>query len=276
MTLRIGWLQDNIMQPVSGARTSATLLRQMAPPEVTILEIDPQALPLRRKLAVDAFVALKCDTYPPETVEFIDGKPLVTSLRDIWRSQGSSIVRQYLLDESRLVLFLSELHVSAFPYRVRAPVEICPPPFDVPWMQEQHHEYCYGPRSGTCWVGSYEYSKGVGETIGWANRTQTQVDFYGAGQLAPRDTPFTRNCGFLEPGHVLETMGRYKQFVYQPMLPDPFGRTVVEAAIMGCQLTLNDKVGCGSRALDFAFAILAGDYDAGKRFWERALQEVGT
>ena len=57
--------------------------------------------------------------------------------------------------------------------------------------------------------------------------------------------------GKLPYAQIPDIMNRAKNFVYLPRWPEPQGRVVVEAALSGCNLILNDNVG----AMSFPFDI---------------------
>jgi hypothetical protein len=61
-------------------------------------------------------------------------------------------------------------------------------------------------------------------------------------------------------------MNRAKNFVFLPRWPEPQGRVVVEAALSGCNLIVNENVG----ALSFPFDISNPENirNAEELFWE--------
>lgn len=69
-------------------------------------------------------------------------------------------------------------------------------------------------------------------------------------------------------------MNRARNFVFLPRWPEPQGRVVVEAAMCGCNLICNDKVG----ALSFDFPLSSPEYfrDADLEFWLELERRVGA
>jgi hypothetical protein len=61
-------------------------------------------------------------------------------------------------------------------------------------------------------------------------------------------------------------MNRAKNFVFLPRWPEPQGRVVVEAALSGCKLIVNENVG----AMSFPFDIANPENmkDSKRIFWE--------
>jgi len=61
-------------------------------------------------------------------------------------------------------------------------------------------------------------------------------------------------------------MNRAKNFVYLPRWPEPQGRVVVEAALSGCNLIVNENVG----AMSFPFDISVAENveDSATIFWD--------
>jgi hypothetical protein len=62
-------------------------------------------------------------------------------------------------------------------------------------------------------------------------------------------------------------MNRAKSFVFLPRWPEPQGRVVIEAALCGCRLITNDRVG----ATSFPFDISRIDHFKGATadFWDK-------
>lgn len=50
-------------------------------------------------------------------------------------------------------------------------------------------------------------------------------------------------CGKVEPENVYKILGEYETFVFLPDDIEPYGRTVIEAWLAGCELVINGNVG---------------------------------
>lgn len=73
--------------------------------------------------------------------------------------------------------------------------------------------------------------------------------------------------GYVEHGKIQEYFNRAKNFVHLPEWPEPLGRVVVEAALCGCNLILNERVGAAS--FGFELADPNNYQDSLDMFWER-------
>lgn len=82
--------------------------------------------------------------------------------------------------------------------------------------------------------------------------------FYGqnihfAGKIYPGiNLDFGTYHGAIPYDQVPTLMNRAKNFVFLPRWPEPQGRVVIEAALSGCQLITNDKVGATSFDFDIS------------------------
>jgi len=81
---------------------------------------------------------------------------------------------------------------------------------------------------------------------------------------------FGTDHGQVAPQAVADWMNRAQEFVYLPRWPEPQGRVVVEAALCGCQLTLNQQVGAASFGVDLSEP--KHSQGAAEEFWERLEQ----
>lgn len=84
------------------------------------------------------------------------------------------------------------------------------------------------------------------------------------------ELPFVEYTGFVPYERMPEYFNRAKNFVYLPRWPEPQGRVVVEAALCGCNLITNEKVGATS--FDFDISIKENLSGAVSEFWYRVKQ----
>jgi len=78
--------------------------------------------------------------------------------------------------------------------------------------------------------------KGPGRVIEWGE-ANGGLDVFGGGPFAPPGSePVEYDC-------MPELLARYKRFVFLPLVLEPFGRLVVEAAAAGCEIVTNRLVG---------------------------------
>jgi len=91
-------------------------------------------------------------------------------------------------------------------------------------------------------------------------------DIHIVGKVAPGITlDFGTSYGRLDYSEVARLMTRAQNFVFTPRWPEPQGRVVVEAALSGCNLILNDNVGAASFPFDLSDA--SNYVDSAELFW---------
>jgi len=163
-----------------------------------------------------------------------------------------------ILNNSKRVVFLSALHKDVFMWmfgkigkrRTRLiPAMVNPIPFmGLEPIQDRE----------ALWVGTYERHRGVRSAMEWAEENETEVDFYGLG----RPFSYLRNseyCHIKNPVPVVEIpklMAHYKKLVIFPLeidghdgLPvycEACSRVAIEAAMAGCEVIHNDRLGVAS------------------------------
>jgi glycosyltransferase involved in cell wall biosynthesis len=92
-------------------------------------------------------------------------------------------------------------------------------------------------------------------------------EIFMVGDIHPKiKLDFGRHLGKLPYHEIPSIMNRAKNFVFLPRWPEPQGRVVVEAALSGCNLIVNENVG----ALSFPFDISNPENirNAEELFWE--------
>lgn len=95
--------------------------------------------------------------------------------------------------------------------------------------------------------------------IGPENMRDDDRFWYRVGQIEYRDMP--------------TFMNRAKNFIFLPRWPEPMGRVVIEAALCGCNLVTNAKVGATS--FDFDISDPKNLRGAADEFWERVEETIG-
>ena len=77
---------------------------------------------------------------------------------------------------------------------------------------------------------------------------------------------FAEYTGFIPYEEMPEYFNRAINFIYLPRWPEPQGRVVIEAALCGCNLIVNENVGATS--FDFNIAEKQNLVGAIDEFWE--------
>ena len=92
--------------------------------------------------------------------------------------------------------------------------------------------------------GDLNYLKGGNAYIDYAlEHPKQKFTVYGTNRLR-REMP--ENISFHNPvanTEVLEILGKTKQFICQPVWPEPSGRLAAEAFLSGCEMITNDRIG---------------------------------
>lgn len=124
--------------------------------------------------------------------------------------------------------------------------------------------------------GDLNYLKGGNAYIDYAlEHPKLNFTVYGTNRIR-REIP--ENISFHNPvanTEVLEILGKTKQFICQPVWPEPSGRLAAEAFLSGCEMITNDRIGT------FSFEFYPHDKEqaikeikqAPENFWN-AIQEI--
>lgn len=113
-------------------------------------------------------------------------------------------------------------------------------------------------------VGVLSEAKGLSEM----RRRFRDKDIYLIGKIARGErVDFGHYLGAVPYEEIPRYMNRARNFVFLPRWPEPQGRVVVEAALCGCNLITNDKVG----ALSFDFPLTDGARlrNSDVEFWKK-------
>ena len=227
--MKLAWLADSF-ELAGGAELTAAEFRAAAPAGVQIVACAPGEL--ETLSSCEAVCLHNTVTYPAETIEALEGKPVLRYWHDMAWADGPIV--QWSLKHA-VSVFTSPLHRDRFPHEAPAGARCIPPPVrlgEVPRRKRSR---------GACWLGSGQHAgKGVLQACEWAEANEP-VDFWGPVELA--ETPRVRVKGVVPHDHVPTILRLYERFVFLPTHPEPFGRAVVEAWAAGCELIVNRNVG---------------------------------
>lgn len=235
----IGWLHDDI-GIVGGAERSERALRDATPEWVDAIVLCP---PNRRPPLVDAFVIQNSLTYEAQWIEVLSQVPVIKVIRDGWHT-GSLLLRRWILDNARLLIFGSEPHLQEFSFPFKADCTLAPPPVDIARFEQAARPDA--DRKGNVYVGRLEPGKGVAEAVDWALRCGEPLDIWGQ-TLIPylNRSELPSQIRFMGPAEYEDVPGIFgaaKRFVFYPARVESFSRTTVEAWAAGCELLVNDNV----------------------------------
>lgn len=236
--MKIGWLGDRII--TGGTEMSCDDFKAAAPDWVSEIVDCPASK--RPPPDIDAFIAESCVTYREQWTDELWDKPVICRISDQWPF-GSTIFKRWLLDNARLLTFNSPIHRERFHYEIKAPWCLVPAPVDM----ERFRQAAQEERSGNVCVGRVEPAKGTHMAIDWALRTGEPLRLYGkeqSGYILWSELPERiRYMGELAYAEVPQILGSAQRFVFFPIGPESFGRTVAEASAAGCELVVDGDIG---------------------------------
>jgi len=238
--VKIGWLHDDL-GIVGGAELSERTLRAGAPEWAEIVLCPPNKRPPED---IEAFIIQNCTAYPVKWIEVLEKVPVIKQNRDAWWS-GSIVLRRWLLDNAKLLLFSSQMQADNYEHWYENEYAVVPPPVNLDMFREA--ALPDDKRQGTIWVGRTDPGKGLHTALDWAWREQEPIDIYG--DLSIRYINFAELGGLARfhgraPYESLPAIyGAAKRYVFFPTHKEPFGRTVAEAWASGCELLVDGFIG---------------------------------
>lgn len=221
---RIGWIND-VPPYIGGAELTQRDFKAGAPEGVEIIDCFPGEV----VEGLDYYVAHNITDFIP--AHFPELK------RVTWYHHDLSC---YIDPEVRALLHKQAKHIFCSPmHREKYGLDgECIPPFiDLQALKPPRQSK--RRRKGTCSIAQWRGpTKGAGLVEKWAAENGP-VDVYGPPYFAP-DLDYK---GELEPRQVVNKLWEYQTFVFLPIAPEPFCRTVAEAWAAGCDVITNRLVG---------------------------------
>lgn len=228
-----------------GAEISAVSSLRKLPNKIKVTGIPPATL--FNPDQFDGFLLNNTTMYGPEMMQMLKGKPVIKVLHDNWETEYP-INRTWMINNAHL-FYSSPLHLDILKRwnLDLSRMSMVPQPIDYVEMynlkqkgSSQRVPYTY------MWAGRYVSGKGFDQTRRWAiQRGIDQVDCFGS---RPYKVPVTLKPPMIDKGVVpwstlMERMLMYENLVFHPEVPEPFGRVVAEAYLMGMKIYTNEKVG---------------------------------
>ena len=184
-------------------------------------------------------------------------------------------------DNSLLNIFVSPLHhieyKRAYKYNVKnifyqnSPVDT--KKFYIKDIDRKHNE--------VMWVGQLVSHKGINNVAEYAKENplvKLKVYGFGTERLLNRFNGLdnVEFLGEIDHDKIPEEYNKFGSFIHLPEWKEPFGRTILEAYLCGCDLIVNDNLGCMSFGWDY------GDYESIKKecknspnkFWKAILNVI--
>ncbi|WP_290795050.1 glycosyltransferase [Flavihumibacter sp. UBA7668] len=171
---------------------------------------------------------------------------------------------EMIYDKSRLNVFLSPLHEriinGMFDNKYIDKSFVVRPLIDTDRFYktgvERDIDYLY--------VGTISYYKGYGQL---KDRFSQEKNFLFIGKNATGEPLFGKHIEHVENVRLIEYFNRSKNFVHLPEWNEPMGRTVIEAALCGCNIISNERVGACSFEFDISNPV--NSKNAAKEFWNK-------
>lgn len=199
----------------------------------------------------------------PEKSIFKIGKNCLAKNFKVSCSAKNSINKAFFT-ESKLNIFLSPLHLQTtlkvLALEKEVPSFVLKPTIDSTKFYNQNRDRDI----------NYLFVGVIGEAKGLAEMRQkfANENIHFAGKIYPKTKlDFGVYHGALPYDQIPALMNRAKNFVFLPRWPEPQGRVVIEAALCGCNLITNDRVGATS--FDFDIANPANFGNATTELWKR-------
>lgn len=230
--MRVGWLVDTKHGYKGGAELCSDELLRTRPADAQIVLMSPQAVHNN----VDCFVIHNCYEYGSHIIPMLETRPVVKQVHDVWH-HGDPALRRWLCQHSAVMILSSPIHREALNFNIQCPVKFLPNAIRADRLTEGTHE------KAAVWLGRFEEGKGIVAAAEWAEENRVTLHWYGFGSGLAMVKELGQYCGQVEPENVHKVLGEYETFVFLPDGVEPYGRTVVEAWLAGCELVINGNVG---------------------------------
>jgi len=183
-----------------------------------------------------------------------------------------------LYREVNRTIFLSPLHKESVEKLVGYKIEnssLIPSPIDVEKFKIKGEK----EPNTVLWAGNFCESKGSIGFVEYAKQNPW-MKFYvaGWGEDIKKIPENMKYLGELSTDELIKEYQRCEYFYHKPFdYEEPFGRTVVEAYLCGCNLLLNNKIGAISWDWDYSnYDLIKEKVQSQSNFWKVLKDEVQT
>jgi len=126
------------------------------------------------------------------------------------------------------------------------------------------------------WIGNMHKNKGLNNLLKFA-KEKPEWWFKLFGKL-PKNVTFSNNIeviGEVEQNELVKWYQKARYFIALPNWIEPFGRSVVEAYLCGCDLIVNDRIGVIQENWDWNnYDSIKKNCKTEKRFWEKVKNAI--
>lgn len=257
-TLKVGWVVDNIPPFTRGRQFSIKNFRDAAPPNVEIIDINPER-------------PQECDIYAVHSVQIPQNLPRFSKKRVGGKFKSKQVVmyaHQLVVNDlgANYVIFQSPLHAewSVFGKKIILPPPLVESDFIV-------DEPFAGQKFDAMWVGNFDVEEGVDITVRWSEVNHINTNYFGSNMPKNAESTNTHFRGWVQHEQMPSIYAQHNKMVFLPRNPQPFGRAIAEAYLAGLELVVSGKIGAESfnNPLDEVFKSCLSSADA---YWNILLE----
>jgi glycosyltransferase involved in cell wall biosynthesis len=227
-----------------------------------LMEAAPQRVTITDYADAETIVIGNCVHAPEDFIEKATGKRVIRFHHDLARDESDELWEW--LDQNAEHIFTSPLHRETYGHYPDA--ALIPPTVKLADFRPNRATRRHPKRKGIVTYGSWQGpGKGghlVSETV---YRHDETVDCYGPGPFPPYGQ-HVNHKGLVAHADLPAILWKYEQFIFLPVVPEPFGRCVAEAWAAGCEVMTNEMVGAKWWIENKPDAL----YTAAEDFWEIA------
>lgn len=259
--MNIGWIHDfRCDEYAGGAELTNRRIVEHAPEWAIVNYCTPE-----RVVKADRYIVNNVRRFSWPQWKWMMGQEYIIFCHDTadgtyaWQ-QGK--VRE-LYKRAEAVIFLSPRHRDLWMERWNVDLDrtyLCPSAIDPSPF------YVGEDKQGSFYAGQFRSFKGIQEIAAWADANEQIVDFYGEGPDPPQGE-YVNVKGRVPYEQMPDIIASYERLVFLPQWIEAFGRVVAEAALSGCELIVNDRVGAVSWGWQTPDEWAAGVSTAHERFW---------
>ncbi len=261
-SLTIGWVADYTIKEHRGGgqQTNHEMVLAGIKRGHTIDYIMPTTYNQKNINKYDLLIINRITTFNQNIKELMIRSPHVRYEHD-YDSVWSDPFCKKLYEKSLLNIFLSPLHFQTFnTYYIKKYGKNIERVYLQPSPVLGFKKLCDTPTKNTVmWAGDMHYLKGIDNVVAYAqNRTDLKFDFY---VLGMSDTVYINKIRRLNNTNIYSELknkkdmndaySRHEYFIHLPIWKEPFGRTVLEAYLSGCNLIVNKNIGATSYGWNF-------------------------
>lgn len=250
MSAKIAWVHDNTLQEVAsgGAERTNSLLVQAIPDDLELSFLTPSLLTDKDMLKSDLLIVSNVKLFGVEQLKWIDDtNKKIRVERDYWNliDDTHKPYKKSIWEGSVAGVFTSPAHRDEY-LKLHPGITFPDTLFTIPSPIETYNFWRRKKENIIVYIGALDIHKGIVDVLEWAKTQGLIVIVHGQGRLRRwvASHPNARYGGVISYDAIAQLLGKAMMFIHRPVWVEPYGRTVIEARLSGCQLLLNDRIGC--------------------------------